>query len=94
MSTYFWPFYVHVIPDSKLFNVNQVIPHSSFPVRPAPHPGELPWPDPHHPQGLRAGLLRPHDGGVLRAVGSAGEGGRRQAVQVSSQQKRRETKTH
>lgn len=41
----------------------------SFPVHPAAQPRQLPWPDPHHPQGLRPGLLHPHDGGVLRAVG-------------------------
>lgn len=81
---------LHVI--TKLFHLSQVILCSSFPVHPAPHPRELPWPDPHHPQGLRAGLLHPHDGGVLRAVGSAGEGGGCQTVPVSSQQKRRERK--
>lgn len=89
MSTYLWPFGVCY---SKLFNLNQAIICSSFPVCPAPHPRELPWPDPHHPQGLRAGLLHPHDGGVLRAVGSAGEGGGCQTVQVSSQQKHIERK--
>ena len=83
---------VYNIPKSKLFNLNWAILYSSLLVRPATHPRELPWPDPHHPQGLRAGLLHPHDGGVLRAVGSAGEGGGCQAVQVSSQQKHRERK--
>lgn len=85
-------YFMHVILKPKWFNLNQVILCSPFPVRPAPHPRELPWSDPYNPQGLRSGLLHQHDGRELRAVGPAGEGGGCQTVQVSSQQKHTERK--
>lgn len=72
------------------FELYQMRLYLCFPVCLAPHSRKFPWPDSHHSKVIWAGLLHPHDGGKLWAVGSAGEGGWCQTVQVSSQQKLRE----